>query len=79
MRVINSMNLTTNDIKRLIGSTYFMRGMDYYLQKKVIKYNGTSTVEGDVLFISISSTVKGSGRFSYTQSISIQKEYKKND
>ncbi|MFT4693760.1 MAG: SNF2 family DNA or RNA helicase [Francisella sp.] len=73
------MNLTTNDIKRLIGSTYFMRGMDYYLQKKVIKYNGTSTIEGDVLFISISSTVKGSGRSSYTQSISIQKEYKKND
>jgi len=70
------MNITTEDIKRLIGSTYFNRGMSYYLQKKVIDFSSRKTNDGNSFTINIKSTVDGSGRSSYKQSISIQKEYK---
>lgn len=69
------MSITIDDVKRVISSTYFIRGMAYYLQKKVIDCNGRNTNDGKSFTIHITSTVRGGGWSSYKQSISIRKEY----
>ncbi|MEA3330758.1 MAG: DEAD/DEAH box helicase [Campylobacterota bacterium] len=64
--------ISIKDIKRNIGATYYLRGVDYYSRRKVLEYQDRELFDDDDMqYTNIVSKVSGSRGSVYTQDIDI--------